>query len=283
MNKNRIFIRLSCYNIDNTISPWYIKGKNCGIGNILFQVASGLCFGIKHNAELYVPSLTTYFKLEDLKKEETIFKNINTDLCDEYDESNCIEYSNNHQYIFDCKFYNNIVLVSYFENYYNFNDYRDLILDYFRPSEKEKEYIINKYPNINDANLSSIHIRGGPDIQRIFKDTLNKHKIYYNQMIDYMIEFKGVRSFFVITNDKEFSYEILNNVKYNNIKFYYTNERDYYDIWIISLIKYNIVSFSTLAWWGSYLNEHQDKFILSHIKIGGVINPEWSYLDCYEE
>jgi hypothetical protein len=78
-----------------------------------------------------------------------------------------------------------------------------------------------------------------------------------------MIETKSIKTFFVFTNDREYCINILNNnPKYKDIQFVYSDERDYVDIWLISRIKNNIVSVSTLAWWGSYLNEHHDQYII---------------------
>ena len=94
-----------------------------------------------------------------------------------------------------------------------------------------------------------------------------------------MIKEYNINNFFVLTNDKRHCYTILNNnIKYKNINFYYSNERDFYDIWLISLIKYNIVSGSTLSWWGSYLNEHVDKYIVGHNNLGTRRNPEWKFI-----
>jgi hypothetical protein len=278
--KNVLFICLTCYGVNSIKSPFYIKGENCGIGNILFQLASGLYYAFKNNAELYVPSLNTFFKLENISKENTIFRKINTDLIDGYDENNIITSHNNKELIFKYSFQNKMILSNYFENYDNFNDFKNIILEYFRPTQNEKEYLYEKYPILNSDNLSSLHIRKGQDYDKIFgKDYLDSMKKYYFEMIDYMIQNKNITNFFILTNDKEYCKEILiNNLKYKNINFYFSNERDFYDIWIISLIKYNIVSRSTLSWWGSYLNENEDKFIISHGNIGGVYNPEWIYI-----
>lgn len=70
----------------------------------------------------------------------------------------------------------------------------------------------------------------------------------------------SLKKFFVFTNDKTYSQNFLS--KYNDIFFYYSDEKDYIDMWMISLIKNNIVSFSTLSWWGSYLNKCENNYIL---------------------
>jgi hypothetical protein len=85
----------------------------------------------------------------------------------------------------------------------------------------------------------------------------------YFELLDYMIEIKAIKNVVILTNDREHCSNIFNyNPKYSNINFIYTNEVAYIDMWIISMIKNNILSFSSLAWWGSYLNECEDKFII---------------------
>lgn len=247
---------------------------------MLFQISSGLYYAYKNNAELHVPSLSTYFRVEDLKKEDTIFRKINTDIVEGYDENRIITSNYNKENIFIYPFENKMVLSNYFENYDNFNEHKELILDYFRPKQSEKDYLMNKYPILKNDNLCSLHIRRGVDYNQLFtKDYLDNLERCYFEMVDYMIQNKNITNFFILTNDKEYSKKIFNNnEKYANINFYYSDERDFYDIWIISLIKNNLVSLSTLAWWGSYLNENNDKLIVSHNKMGGVYNPEWLYI-----
>ena len=78
-----------------------------------------------------------------------------------------------------------------------------------------------------------------------------------------MLKIKNINYVLLCTDDVEYCIEILcKNEKYKNIKFVFSNERDYVEVWLMSLIKNNIISFSTLSWWGSYLNTNPDKTII---------------------
>lgn len=278
MTDQIVYFSLTSYGVNYIKSPFYIKGKNNGVGNMLFQIATGLYFAFKNNAILSVPSLNTYFQLENLRKEDTIFRRVHTDHSEDYNEKKTIYVSYNRDAYFHHTFTNKMILCGYFEHYKNFDEYKETILDYFRPTSKDVDYLLQTYPVLTSNTLSSIHVRKGPDIL-LSKERFDEIKTCYFEMMDYMILNKNVNSFFVLTNDKEYCQEIFdNNEKYIGNHFFYSNERDFYDIWIISLIKNNIVSMSTLGWWGSYLNEHPDKFILSHKKLNGVYYPEWTYL-----
>jgi hypothetical protein len=266
---SNLFLTLTHYSIDQPTSPWFIpNGGNTGIGNMLFQISSCIAFAMKNNATLFVPGLETFFKVEKLEKQNTIFRNVNSQCPDEYlkVKDNIITNYDCQKNIWDYEFSNNMNFHTYFENYRNFQDYRDIILKTFRPSTNDFEYIINKYPIILEDNICSIHVRLGPDYINIFNGNKNRLKELedtYFKSIDHMILKKNIRIFFVFTNDKNYCMYILNNnPKYNNIQFIYSEERDYIDIWMISLIKNNITSVSTLAWWGSFLNEHTDQYIL---------------------
>ena len=64
----------------------------------------------------------------------------------------------------------------------------------------------------------------------------------YYELIDHMIHNKNISSFMVLTNDKEYCKQILSCGKYTDINFYYSDEiHAFNDIWLISLIKNNII------------------------------------------
>jgi hypothetical protein len=245
-NLQSICLTLTHYSQTNVTSDWYIpNGGNTGIGNMLFQISYGLIYAKKNNGILFVPGLLTFFRLENLKKEETIFHKINTNS----GEPETISPLN-----------------GYFEDYKHFDEYREYILDTFRPLPNIKNYILNKYPMIQSPNICSLHVRLGPDYKQIFyknQNTLYELQERYFKCMDYMISVKNIDTFFVFTNDPEYCLNILNhNSKYEKIKFIYSTERDFIDVWMISMISNNIVSCSTLAWWGSYLNENENSHIV---------------------
>jgi hypothetical protein len=266
MERN-VFLTLTHYNIDNGVGPWYISnGGNTGIGNMLFQISSTYIYAVMNNAKLYVPGLDTFFRRENLNKYDTIFRYVNNELIPEYiTVRNNFTQKPENDYIIDCEFVNNMNFHGYFENFNNFLNHRELILNLFRPTQIDIDYINTKYPVILNDNVCSIHIRLGPDYKIIYNGSNRLYELqecYFNS-IDHMIETKSIKTFFVFTNDREYCINILNNnPKYKDIQFVYSDERDYVDIWLISRIKNNIVSVSTLAWWGSYLNEHHDQYII---------------------
>jgi hypothetical protein len=269
----KVFLTLTHYSIEKPTSPWFIQnGGNTGIGNMLFQISSSLCFAIKHNATLFVPGLETFFNVENIKKETSIFRNVCSECPPEYlividDKMNSTSCQQN---IWEYQFKNNMNFHEYFENYRNIMDSREMIQYMFGPLKEDVDYIVNKYPMILQDNICSIHVRLGPDYKEIYQD--NHNRLYelqdsYWDCLDHMIQEKGIKYFFVFTNDREYCQSIFDkHTKYidQGIRFYYSNERDFIDVWMISLIKNNIVSVSTLAWWGSFLNKHPDQYVVCY-------------------
>jgi hypothetical protein len=263
------YLELTHYSNNGSKSCFYIKNKDTGVGNMLFQIASSIVFCIKNKSPLYVIGLNTFLRLEELKRSQTIFRYIN-DKEFPIRISTIIDLSaKSKEIIHDCLKYNDCMCVtSYFENYNNFDEYRDVILAKFSPLKEDKEYLLNKYSVILNDDVTSLHIRCGPIYRRNYKITdknitNNELTLLYYKGLDEMLKVKHINYVLLCTDDVEYCIKILcENDKYKNITFIFSDERDYVDIWLMSLIKNNIISFSTLSWWGSYLNSNQDKTIL---------------------
>jgi len=262
------YLKLTHYSNSNSLSSFYIKNKDTGVGNMLFQIASGIVYCTKFNSELYIIGLNTFFRLEELKKEDTIFRNIKNRENVVINQSLNIDWCvNGRRLIYEIPYIDNMMVCSYFENYNNFHSNRDLIVNLFSPNEKDRSYLHNKYPMLYNKNVASIQIRCGPIYRRNYKITNeniieNELTQLYYKSLDKMLEIKSIQHIIICSDDIDYSQKIMNIEKYKQINFVYSNERDYMDIWLMSLIKNNIISFSTLSWWGAYLNTNVDKCIV---------------------
>lgn len=264
-----LYLELTHYDNNNIKSCFYVKNKDTGVGNMLFQISSCIAFSIKNNISLYVIGLNTFLIFEELQKDKTIFRYIN-EIEYPVNISNFIDLAEkSRELIYDSFTYTeNICVHSYFENYKNFDEYKDIIIQKFAPSTSDINYLIEKYPLIQNDETTSLHIRCGPIYRRnyeITKDNIlvNQLTLLYYKGLDKMIEIRNIKTVIICTDDVDYCFDILkNNNKYKDIQFRISNERDYMDIWLMSLIKNNIVSFSTLSWWGAYLNNREDNTIV---------------------
>jgi len=260
-----VVLRLTHYGKKDN-SFWYEKTEsnkrgNAGIGNMLFQIAAAKSYAYDHDDILYVPDLKDWENKENTDKNKSIFRNCNhnpdfpgnlpiisrdTDCCNA--EFPHCEHS--------------FQVIGYFERKDNFYKNIDMILDFFKPLQEDIDKIVSKYPFILDKNLCSLHIRRGRDYIEIFgEEFMGKLNQYYLKAINYMRKEKNITNFIVFTNDFDFSKNFLNiNVK--DVTIHYSNERDYEEIWMMSLVKNNIVSHSTFSIWGAYLNKNPDAFVV---------------------
>jgi hypothetical protein len=266
----KVFLTLTHYNQFQVTNHWYSHRKNAGLGNMMFQIASAKAYAIKHNATLYVPGLRTYFDDEKIPKEDSPFKQIEHAVPHDF-HFHMNESNESNKCIWDYPFHDKIHFYGYFENIANFDEYKSHIIDLFKPTQPIIQYLLEKYPFIQDDDITSIHIRRGDDYMQIAKDSpelhtkLQQYESYYLAAIDHMIQHKHVKKVFIFTNDPQYATQLLfENPKYQtqNIQFFMSDELYYVDTWMMSLIKNNIVSCSTMSWWGSYLNTNPDKYIL---------------------
>ena len=265
----------------NIGSYFYIKNENTGLGNMLFQIASGLSYAMHYKANVNVIGIYEYLAREDIPIEKHILRKFhiqpNAEIYETIKDS-YIRCNNNELNIFEHPFNDNIHFQYYYENYNNFDMIKDVILDCFLPNTEDISDIMAKYPMLKDDDICSLHIRLGQDCRKLLpQDRVTHYEEMYSKCIDHIILHKNIRKFFIFTNDKEYCQQFLS--KYSNLTFYYSYERDYIDIWMISLMKNNICSHSTLSWWGSYLNINPDKYIVCWYGDKNILHyPGWTIL-----
>jgi hypothetical protein len=222
-----------------------------GLGNYLFQISTAISLGQDVGSEVYFnPYNSIKVHRNILDYQDNILRNVqfqNNIIIDKIYKETDFSYN-------QLPLEKNLYLLGYFqsENYFNHN--RDLILNLFEPSIEIKNYILNKYPSLNDENSCSIHIRRGDYVN--LKD---HHPVtslsYYQTAINTMnINTK----YFIFSDDIEWCKQ--NFIGENYI--FVENEEDYISLYMISLCKDNINANSTFSWWGSWLNKNDNKKVI---------------------
>lgn len=139
------------------------------------------------------------------------------------------------------------------EKYFVHN--RKELLEWFKIPEQIKEKIELKYSELLKQRTTSIHVRRG-DYLRF----PNHHPVqtieYYNKSIEYL---KGDTDLFIVfSDDIEWCKEY---IKADNI-IYVEDEKDYIEIYLMSLCDNNIISNSSFSWWGAWLNRNENKIVI---------------------
>jgi hypothetical protein len=264
-----------------------------GLGNQMFQYAAAKSLALDLNTDLYldlsflknrllIKGFTAReFDLDLFDVPEKSGTPTNIDILDKYltypayflynrtiNPSKYIEGAN--YYYHDEDFHKlkpNVTIEGYFNNSRYFEPHQKEIRSLFDPDklyDPAFEYIEKK---ISSTNSVSINIRRGDYLN-------NKHsgvftylgKEYYSECLSVIREKTDNPHFFVFSfDDPEWFKNTfkLNPTEYTMIGNDYTGYKFRTYLRLISLCKHNIISNSTFAWWGAYLNKNQDKIVIS--------------------
>jgi hypothetical protein len=237
-----------------------------GLGNMLFQIAATKSISIDNNTKCSFPNLNSH--LEYLNSDDThnpnlkhsneylkLFKNLNTELPTE--NINTIEYP--FEFINKEIGNENIFIDGFFQSEKYFKHNRKEILKLIDFSFISKNYINEKYNFIGNKKTTSIHIRRGD-----YVNYPNIHPTqsleYYKQSIDILKDKTDL--FIVFSDDINWCKEnlILENIVYID------DEKDYIELYLMSLCDNNITANSSFSWWGGWLNENPNKIVIGPLK-----------------
>jgi hypothetical protein len=147
-----------------------------------------------------------------------------------------------------------------------FRDYEDDIKHMFSIDDASLTLIKERYPILFDTTVTpvSIHFRGNE-----YLNVYTWDYEYYRKALAYIqsaIQNRdGVKNpvFLLFSDDIErIDLSFLENNPYQVI----TNNEDYIDLWVMSLCKHNILSYSTFSFWAAFLNPNPDKIVLYNSK-----------------
>lgn len=265
-----------------------------GLGNQMFQYATGLALAQKNNVKLFLDTSgysdkrvinsdtprtfdldyfnitaeiatveqikTIKYPLSLLSKiwrfiDKKIIKNYHTDYEPQLLEEVSQKLSQN----------KNIYLDGFFQSEKNFAKIRQQLLQEFTLKD---EFITSKVldfqNHIKQANSVSIHIRRGdyatnPKIK-------NHHGLlpisYYRQAIDLITEAIENPHFYIFTDDPVWCRE---NLKLNDNHTYVAGAGLTYqqELYLMIKCKHNIIANSSFSWWAAWLNQNPNKTVIA--------------------
>lgn len=155
---------------------------------------------------------------------------------------------------------NMLVEESYLSSIKFFDHRREEILGLFL-----REKLISRIQG-NFKNSLSIHVRRGDYLKRpTVHPTLTMK--YYNKALEYIDSRVKIDIIYVFTENKnnDMYYDLdwcKDNLKDPRI-IYVSSDKDYMDLYTMSLCEHHIIANSSFSWWGSYLCKNKDKIIVS--------------------
>lgn len=143
-----------------------------------------------------------------------------------------------------------------------FEKYRTILLDDFKFKLPQNRNLILE-SLIQTTNSVSIHVRRGDYINS--KDANMIHGIcseaYYKSASDILLSVQNNINWFIFSDDIEWCKE---NFKWlENCNFVDSaNSPAFYDMFLMSICKHNIIANSTFSWWGAWLNQNENKIVV---------------------
>lgn len=233
-----------------------------GLGNMLFEMAAAKSLSIDNNIECSFPNLHSNINLLNIDTYHNPSLTHAVEYLALFEDIQVTPITNRlpiYQYPFDFLdipiSHSDLIIDGFFQSEKYFKNNRDAVLKMFGGFKKSHDYIKTKYPFLFENRCTSIHVRRG--------DYLKSPNYHPTQTVDYYLSgieiLKDKTDIFVIFSDdinwcKE-------NFKSDNI-IYIEQEKDYIELYMMSLCDNHITCNSSFSWWGAWLNEKENKTVI---------------------
>lgn len=164
---------------------------------------------------------------------------------------------------FDSRFLecDNVFLSGYWQTGKYFEDirkelYRDI--KFQSVNEVENQKILNKMHHLNSV---SVHVRVGDYINNPLYGGICTPNYYLRAIAAIKERFKDA-FFFVISDDIPKARRLLGGENFEYVEVN-RGEAAYYDMYLISQCRHHIMANSSFSWWGNWLNQNEDKTVIS--------------------
>jgi hypothetical protein len=247
-----------------------------GLGNMLFQIAAAKSIAIDNNTDCSFPNLEQHLHyLNSDKKYNPTFNHggeyinfLSKLQITATTTNNVVRYPFN--YVQSPPFNTDVIIDGFFQSEKYFIHNRQSILEFIKPTREILNIINDKYSNIINGKSTSIHIRRGDYVNHPTHHPVQSLE-YYNKGMELLKD--KTETFVVFSDDIEWC---KSNLKGNDI-IYIDNEKDYIEIYLMSICDNNIISNSSFSWWGAWLNENKNKIVVGPNKwFGSAINHDTS-------
>lgn len=157
----------------------------------------------------------------------------------------------------------------YLQGYWQEEKYAKILIEknlYLPQYEFPLELEAIKMQILSSRNSVALHVRRGDYFNPKNVGTWGVCNVdYYEKAISYVEGLKGDCHIFVFSDDLKW---VKDNLKFEGLVTFVPNYNvsQYWYIYLMSLCGNNIISNSSFSWWGAYLNNKNDKIVISPSK-----------------
>jgi len=247
-----------------------------GLGNMIFVIAAVENLAKSHNNIAYFPNVKSHLaKVQDDRTRVYPNSDVSTqDYLKIFKNFKWNDIGNGDRKIL-CPFnYSPIpyrdgaIYHGYFQTEKYFTD-RNHILNLFEPSDFVLQQI-EKYRNILEGETCAIHVRRGDYSLDQNSKHHTKNMDWYNSAMNII----NAEKYIIFSDDIEYAKQ-----NFLGDKFIFIEDKDYIELFLMSMCKHNIISSSSFSWWGAWLNKNENKKVISPMKWFGRIDPGYSDVD----
>jgi len=156
-------------------------------------------------------------------------------------------------------------LMGYWQSEKYFKEYETQIRSDFTFSNQLEGFNFELASRLNECQSVSLHVRRGDYVtHKATSKILNLCSIeYYNHAISYISKMIPSAIFFIFSDEPEWVYKNLTLPFNREIICNNHGKYSYIDMQLMSLCKHHIISNSTFAWWGAWLNPSKSKVVIA--------------------
>lgn len=140
-----------------------------------------------------------------------------------------------------------------------FRAIRPNILHDFKFTHTSKE--LREYGDILQKEYVAIHVRRGDYIKFQYRCHICS-KEYYEKAIMYMQKIFPDARFIIFSDDIDWCKDNFDAIVFEG-KHIFDNYEDWFDMYLMTRCKGNIISNSSFAWWGAWLNQNKNQVVIS--------------------
>ena len=247
------------------------------LGNAMFQIAATVSYASDNNL---LPKFSKLKSKPYKNYKKNIFRNLNTE---EINRS-LIEFEYQQPTFEYTKIptYKNVLLKGHYQSEKYFINNSEIIYDLFKPSENIRLKIQKKYGELLQ-NSVSCHVRlGDYEVLSEHHPVLLKTN-YYNNIVS---QFKD-KNILVFSDDIN-QCKTFECFQADNIHFI-TGQKDFIDLYTMSLCEDHVIANSSFSWWGAWLNDRKDKKVFypdmwfgpeKEFSTDDLFPASWTKVDC---